>query len=169
MKNVLFAALCVVGGGCTSGGPAPGANVPAPLTASITLGRSVADLESGAQPTMFPFGEMRDLWVRVKVPDMPHLTTLTLLLKTPSGDVFDGDAQFYSADPTMNVTQGGMGMDAPVLRAIKIDGGYQLDRALPVGGTPLQRTPRADGTWGVEAKINGMPGTMTASMFVVVN
>jgi|GEM_PF-6281696 len=167
MKNILFV-TAILAGACNSGS-APPASVAPPVVSSITLGRSMGDLESGVQPTSFPFGDMRDLWVRVKVPDMPHLATMTILLKTPNGAVFDGDSQFYSADPTMNVTQGGMGMDAPVLRAVKIDGGYQLDRALPVGGTALQRTPRADGTWGVEAKLSGMPGTMTASMFVVVN
>ena len=142
--------------------PDPGA--PAPITrATITFSTTEAALEHGVVGTSFALGEMRDLWVRVALPDVPEVAGVTLDFVNPMGETFYQRTQRHARTPGMK-EMAMPGADVPVtvfpMKPLA-GGGYALDVLVSIGGSNFQRFPYP-GRWEVRAHVDGVPGTVVA-------
>jgi hypothetical protein len=145
-----------------SGGP----QQPPPAGSSMQFSDSEDDLNAGVMGNKFNFYNLPELWVRVIVPDAPHQTVLHLSFVSPRGwTAYQVDTPF-----TFDPNGGQMmmpGQQAPVgMSVIKtVQGGVAMDRGLAIPGSTLGHYAE-DGDWTVNANIDGMPGTITATATV---
>ena len=170
---ILYATLAtLLSAGCQQNMMLPPSTTPtpSPFSARLLLAESGDALESGNSSTHFNFGYLRDLWVRVQVKDAPRMTQLTLAFVNPEGQIFYHDSVPFSTDPDVHELAESANTNAghpiTVYTARLIDGAVLLERAIPILGTVFQRVP-PDGVWGIQAAVEGVPGTLTTSMEVV--
>jgi hypothetical protein len=170
MRAIIFTVLVSLMSGCQqgapSGPPAPPPS-PTPIGSAIYLSDDAAALERGVYTTVFNFYDLRELWVRVVTPSMPHSTLLRLSFENPNGVMVYSDEALFTSDPS-----GGSGMH-PVMNVSMVrfpvkpfPGGSALDRPVPVTGTSFVRNFE-EGDWRVQAWLEGVPGTLSATMKVV--
>jgi hypothetical protein len=134
-------------------GTAPPA-FPAAFQPGIVLAAEPELLEA-APATRFNFGVLRDLWVRVKVPDMGQLMTVSLAVTSPGGARFHETTQRFSPDEGMTqMEMPGSPHALTVLRAKRAPGGWLLDYPIAISGTVFTRNP-TPGVWLIEARTEG--------------
>jgi hypothetical protein len=156
-------ALGLLLGGCSAHHPSP--PPPEPFRPGISLSVSEAGLENGAVADRFDLRQVRDLYVRVKVADMPYLAKRALTFINPVGEVFFEEVAAFSVDPTMNVMdETGSGVDTAVTTAKRIPKGWALDRPVPIGGTIFERVPIPDGDWQIQAVVTGTSEMLTTTL-----
>lgn len=136
-------------------GVAPGTNV-APLTAGLSFAASQAQLDRGLTSTQFNFGTLRDLWTRVQLPGMSQVTTVKLKFYTPRGWLFRSTYAVFSPNADTK-TMDAPGVEHPidVTTAKTLPGGFALDFAVPIAGSPFTKFPE-EGTWQVRAEVAGL-------------
>lgn len=121
----------------------------------IELSSSEAGLEQGAVSTRFNLLELRDLWIRVRVARMPHISLLRLTFTSPRGEVFYETKLLYSREPrAMEVQVQGVPHLRTAFPAKRVPGGYALDQPIPIGAGVFMRYPQP-GTWLVQATLDG--------------
>lgn len=164
MLQRLSVVLCVaLGSACTGQAPtdpsplgvAPSTGSVAPLSPALSFAASRALLERGIVSQQFNFGTLRDLWTRVTLPGMAQYTTVKLKFYSPRGWLFRSTYAVFSPDPNAAP------MDAPgvehpvdVAAARPLPGGFALDFAVPIAGSPFTKFPE-EGTWQVRAEVAG--------------
>jgi len=158
-------------GGCTSQKPAeplPPQGPPPVAEPSLIVADSEAGLALGVSQQRFNFSSVRDLWARVRVQQLPRMSTMTLKLTAPGGETLYEDNAPVSTDPTVQMTPMAMtGMPAPVVTAKAFPGGgWSFDRAVPVAGSVLGRHP-TPGMWQVSATSDGFSGAPSTAIEVV--
>ena len=101
------------------------------------------------------------IYVRVQVPAMPETTMLTVELIDPRGLLFHEEHVPYTRldQPTM-VMDPLMHQPMQAWSAEKIDGGWALERSIPIRGTNFTRVG-AEGDWAVHARIDGVDGQLS--------
>jgi hypothetical protein len=136
--------------------------------ASIIMSDSANSLSHGRVGTRFNLWTLSELFVRVKVADLPQLTFLKLKFINPAGETILEETTAFSPDPRMKkVDDALLGPQANVFRAKRIAGGYALDREIAVAGSVLWRVPPLSGDWMVEASVTGMAETLTSPLQLV--
>jgi hypothetical protein len=127
-----------------------------PFQAGIELSSSEALLQNSVTSTRFNFLQLRDLWVRVKLPPIAQLSTLYLGLTEPNGSVAYQTTLQISPDPSMQtMTMPGAMHPVTVLHAKPIPGGVAFDRSIPIAGTVITRNYLNAGTWIITARSGG--------------
>src|SRR5262249_13920532 len=142
----------------TLAGPARAAahkSPPGLLEAGIDLARTEEALNAGDLIREFELMQMRNLWVRVKVPKLDRSVRLNLTLTSPRGDVFYEVNRTFGRVPrdTMSPAPGGKS-SITTFQARRIAGGWGLDLPVPIAGNVFQRYP-TPGVWRVAARLSG--------------
>jgi hypothetical protein len=154
-RRVALIALLLVG--CTRS--EPGAFPPSephggPAASSLLFATDGALLDSGVYATSFNFVYLRDLWVRVQVPQLSKVAMLELTFLNPRGETVFSSTTPFSTDATMStMTVGGMEYPMAVRQAKPGLTGFLLDKAIPIGGSVFMRNP-TPGPWLVTAKVD---------------
>jgi hypothetical protein len=163
----LLTALCL-SAGCQSRTPAdppvvaqdpPGPEEIRPLIPAVKVVPDDEHLLSGPSVDRLPLMGIRDLVLRVELPQIPipQLTWVEVKFYTPLGQLFRDTKQAFTTDPTVTQTATA---DVPhpvhVDQAKQIEGGVGLDLSIPVGGTNLQRHPQG-GLYRIVVSVEGGP------------
>ena len=165
MRNaILIVALASALAGCNSPGAPPAETPPPVVEGELVLAPTANALAAGLVGKQFDMSELRELWVRVKVPQLAHVTTVKFVFIDPMGQPFYEDNMAFSVNPTMQTMDPGSGSVAlNVHAATVVPGGYALDRPIAIAGSIFQRTPRY-GSWVVEATVGGLSTKLTAPL-----
>jgi hypothetical protein len=151
-------AVLLLAAGCVDRSSAPPGVTPPPqpLQPAITLGNSEQTVALPGGMTDFNFARTRDLWVRVQVPTLPAAPAqLRLHFTSARGEPFFESVFVFSTDPTVHSAPvPGMMGDTTVMTATQVTGGWQLECAVPIGGTLFQRNP-STGQWTLDATLDG--------------
>jgi len=148
---LLLAALA----GCTVG-EAPPSLLPSPVPFEPALVlASEPELLDLSPSRHFNFATLRDLWVRITVPDMGHVVTVWLAFTSPTGSLFYETTLRFSPDPSMQeMDMPGMPTPITVRTGKPIPGGWALEYPIAVSGTVFTRNPTPGG-WMVQARSEG--------------
>jgi hypothetical protein len=131
----------------------------------IVMSDSAQGLTTGDVGTRFDLWTLRDLFVRVKVKELPRVAILRLKFINPAGETILEETTAYSTDPRVrSVDDPLLGRQADVFRARHIPGGYALDREIAVAGSVLWRSPAFNGDWTVQASVTGLPEPLIAPL-----
>jgi hypothetical protein len=165
---VIVYSLCA----CEDRGAAPGSGTSKdpPAGAGISLAASPLEMAAGQTATTFNFGTLREMAVRVTLPEVPRRLLLTLKFFGPNGEnVYEETRPFSNGEAmTEEMVPGmpGVAHPWPVVPAMRAPGGeYALDRTIPVAATVLTKHG-SEGTWHVEATSDGFTGTLTRELTV---
>jgi hypothetical protein len=147
--------LAVSGGGCQP--PPRSKQMLDPEVAPIVFAADAAALERGELAESFPLASLRDLWVRVTVPELARVALLELSFAGPQGQVLHVDYAHFSADPAIReVDVAEVGHPLPVFTAKPLASGFALDHPVAIGGTVFQRHPTEGDDWQVRATLDGV-------------
>ena len=161
-----FLVLLLAASACSAGGPTtppPGASTSAPsvvreaapLAPGLYFATAPELLEHGVFTDKVNFADLRDLFIRLRVPRMPQLATATFTFTNPKGEVFYETSSPFSTDGTMHeMNVPGVMHPLSVSHAKQTAGGYSLDHAVPIAGSVLMRYPM-EGAWVVMGKVDG--------------
>jgi hypothetical protein len=167
---VLSQAACMTSvGGVSTDPPAPvdPLAVQPALIGSIALAASYPELMAQRFDTRFRLDDLRDLCLAVRVAAVPKVASLTISLINPAGGRIYQRTEMFGVDPTLKTVEWSMMQRKNELRQPRaIPGGQSLELCIPIGGSVLERYPQRQGAWGVEATIEGVPGTLTTTMMV---
>jgi hypothetical protein len=139
---------------------------PPPFQSEILLTADAREnFDLGITASSFRLHDVRDLWVRVKVPSMPKVATLSLTFVNPLGELFYEDNTLFTTDASVQMSDDIiMHHPVPTLPATPLKGGFALDRIVPIAGSIFHRVPIRDGAWGVTASVEGVPGKLTTTV-----
>lgn len=162
-------AACTILGALLGAHEHPPAKPPGhPFRAGIVMSDSALGLTNGKVATRFNLWTLRDLFVRVKVAELPQIALLNLKFINPAGETILEETTAFSLDPAVkHVDDALLGPHANVFRARRIAGGYALDREIAVAGSVLWRSPPLDGDWTVQASVTGLPEILTSPLQLV--
>jgi hypothetical protein len=149
--------LLVLLAGCKS---SDGSLAPPPRHAQpmIQVSDDPHDFSRGNQ---FSLLETMSVYVRVQVPSMPETTMLTVEFIDPDGMLFHEEHVPYTRlDTTTMVQDPLMHQPMQAWSAEKIDGGWALERSIPIRGTNFTRLGR-EGDWEVRTRIDGVDGQLS--------
>ncbi len=174
MRNTLALCTLALAMGCHGSATTPRSNpptptTPAPMTAfkpGVYLADDPARFAVGAQTDKFNFAYLDDLYVRVTVPAMQGMSTLHVNFTNPHGEMIYEDHVPFSTDPMQKTTTMPIG-ESNVLQGVPVQGGYALDRRIPIMGTVFTRYP-PDGDWQVTATVDGYMANLSIPMHVVM-
>ena len=134
----------------------------------IQLSDSQRTLHSRAS-ARFDLGDLHELWVRVRVAQMPAVSMLNIKLFSPRGFLHYETNSAFSTDPAMrSIEVAGAPHAISVHPARAVPGGFELDLSIAVAGTVLTRYPKT-GTWQVTATLEGVPGTFSLPMEIFIS
>jgi hypothetical protein len=160
MRAVL---LCAALGACSERKVTTAPDAAPPPTA-LQPALQVSDVYGNWDAHTFPLLS-RGLVARIVEPSLPEKTVLDMTWVNPRGERMLHELVPFTTNP--NILEG----DDPVMHdmvalshAKPIDGGYELIRNVPLLGGPFTRVPQPDGAWGVTARLEGVPGTLTATI-----
>jgi hypothetical protein len=145
--------LAVCAGACTSQTAVP--DPVEPFHAGMVFASERRLLDAGPHLKRIVLDDQRDLWLRMKVPDMNRLELVSITFIRPGGHAFYETTVPYSSDPGMReMEMAGALHPIAVHPATRITGGYLLDHLIPISGTVFSRRP-FPGLWLVRAVAAG--------------
>jgi hypothetical protein len=143
--------------GCKSG---DGSLAPPPrqVQPGIQVSDDPHDFSRGNQ---FSLLSTMSVYVRVQVPAMPETTMLTVEFIDPDGLLFHEEHVPYTRLDTPTMVMGPL-MHQPMQAwpAEKIDGGWALERGIPIRGTNFTRLGH-EGDWEVRVRMDGVAGQLS--------
>ena len=140
--------------GCTSNAP--------PVQALVQGSDDPQDFSRGNQ---FSLPATTSLYVRVQVPALPETTMIAIELIDPQGALFHEEHVPYTRLDQPTMVENPL-FHQPMLawHAEKIAGGWAVVRGIPIRGTNFTRLVRAEGTWTVNARIDGVPDKISTTV-----
>jgi hypothetical protein len=134
---------------------------PQTLQPALQVSDTVGDWNRGSTFQLLS----RGLVLHITQPSLPKNTILDVLLVSPRGEPVFHQQSPYTTDPDQTMGDDPvMHHPIPVYHAKAIAGGYEITHVVPLLGGPITALPQPDGDWGITARLEGVTGTLTATV-----